>query len=30
MIELMTAFGAIEKFKNQDETTLDNSILSYF
>lgn len=30
MIELMTAFGAIEKFKNQDETNLDNSILSYF
>ena len=30
MIELMTTFSAIEKFTNQDETVIDNNILSHF
>lgn len=30
MIELMTTFGAIENFTNQNEVQIDNNILSHF
>ena len=30
MLELMTAFGAIEKFSNQNQQQLDNDLISHF
>jgi len=30
MIELMTTFGAIEKFSNPDQPEIDNNILNHF